>query len=353
MCPKERLAVVKSAGLCFNCLAHLKVAQCTSKFRCKQCNKKHHTSICHALFANVEPPQVPPPSSNQSTTKETTNQTSQNTPTNQTNNSTTTGSYTTVTSPPLSALHTSVCLLKTAIADISSEVTTVEGHILFDEGAHRSFITHELADTLQLQPTRHEIIAVSSFGAQVSTPKKFVVTTVRIHTLNAGQIPVSVLVVPKLAAPVRNSTRTCLRQLPYLNGLTLAHPVTSDENFHFSVLIGADHYWEFVQDRIVHGDGPTAVQSRLGYLLSGPLPVSQTTSFHISVLSCTVEETEHNTLWQVESLGTTLPKQNAERNFLQEYMANKITVQPDGAYSLKFPWKTAHPPLPSNYEICT
>ena len=208
------------------------------------------------------------------------NQTSDNTPTTQTNNSTTTGLYITVTSQPLSALHTSVCLLKTAIADISSRVTAVEGHILFDEAAQRSFITQKLADSLQLQPTRHKVIAVSSFGAQVTTPKRFAVTTVCIHTLNAGHIPVSILVVSKLAAPVRNSTRTCLRQLPYINGLTLAHPVTSDENFHISVLTGADHYWEFVQDHIVRGDGPTAVQSRLGYLLSGPLPVSQTTSFH-------------------------------------------------------------------------
>ena len=30
----------------------------------------------------------------------------------------------------------------------------------------------------------------------------------------------------------------------------------------------------------------------------------------------------------------------------------KISVQPDGAYSLKFPWKNSHPPLPSNYGVC-
>ena len=34
-------------------------------------------------------------------------------------------------------------------------------------------------------------------------------------------------------------------------------------------------------------------------------------------------------------------------------MAAKISVQADGAYSLKFPWKNAHPPLPSNYGVCT
>ena len=68
---------------------------------------------------------------------------------------------------------------------------------------------------------------------------------------------------PKLAAPVCDSTRACLSQLPYLSGLTLAHPVTSDENLHISVLIGADYCWEFIQDHIVRGDSPTAVQSRL------------------------------------------------------------------------------------------
>ena len=103
---------------------------------------------------------------------------------------------------------------------------------------------------------------------------------------------------PKPAAPVCNSTRACLSQLPYLSGLTLAHPVTNDENFHISVLIGADLYWEFIQDHIVRGDGLTAVQSGLGYLLSGPLSVCQSidaTSFHVSALSCIMEKAEPHT----------------------------------------------------------
>jgi len=290
------------------------------------------------LCATAEQPQSVQPSSNKPATNERTNQTGINVATNQTGtyatsnqsgNTTMTGQFTTTTSLLLSALHNSIFLLKTAIADISAGVTTVEGHILFDEGAQRSFIIQELADTLQLQPTRHELIAVSTFGAQVSTPKKFAVITIYIHTLNSGQIPVSVLVVPRLTASVCNSTRACLSQLPYLSGLTLAHPVTSDKNFHISVLIGADYYWEFIQDHIVRGDGPTTVQSRLGYLLSGPFPVRQlieATSFHVSALSCIMEEAEPHTLWKVESVGTTLPRQDAEHNFLQEYIANKISV---------------------------
>ena len=43
--PKERLAIVKREGLCFNCLARHKASQCSSRFTCKECKKRHHTSL--------------------------------------------------------------------------------------------------------------------------------------------------------------------------------------------------------------------------------------------------------------------------------------------------------------------
>ena len=43
---QDRLAIIKRNNLCFNCLAHHKVSQCNSKFRCRHCKRKHHTSIC-------------------------------------------------------------------------------------------------------------------------------------------------------------------------------------------------------------------------------------------------------------------------------------------------------------------
>ena len=356
-CPKERLAIVKSAGLCFNCLARHKVSQCTSKFNCRECHKKHHTTLCRAFATTTRPPQQNQPqldtvSSANSAVPPTNTLTSANSTATSTISDlqpTTKQTLTTMTPPPLSALHSSICLLKTAIADVSGDSTTVEGHILFDEGAQRSFITQELANILQLTPVRHELITVSSFGAQISTPTRFAVTSISIHTLNGGKIPISVLIVPKLTAPIRNSIRTNLDQFPYLQELTLAHPITSDENFHVSVLIGADYFWQFVQDQVVRGNGPTAVQSRLGYLLSGPLLLPQSTDtagLNVSVLSCTTEDATQRSFWNVESTGTTRIMKNSDTEFLHKYMATKIAVQPDGAYSLKFPWKDSHPPFP-------
>ena len=54
-------------------------------------------------------------------------------------------------------------------------------------------------------------------------------------------------------------------KLPYLKNLWLAHPITEDDNFEITILVGADYYWTFVQDQVIRGNGPTAVKSRLGY----------------------------------------------------------------------------------------
>ena len=47
----KRLEYVTKEGLCFNCLVKHRVAQYTSRNRCKRCTRKHHTSVCEA-YAN-------------------------------------------------------------------------------------------------------------------------------------------------------------------------------------------------------------------------------------------------------------------------------------------------------------
>jgi len=77
---------------------------------------------------------------------------------------------------------------------------------------------------------------------------------------------------PTIAAPLHMVVNTDVSKLPHLSGLKLAHPVNTTDKFHISLLIGVDQYWEIFGNHIVRGNGPTAMQSKLGYLLSGPLP---------------------------------------------------------------------------------
>ena len=103
---QQRIEVVKTENLCFNCLGHHKVSQCTSKYRCKVCRRKHHTSLCD-VNASTKPQSQPERDSATATT-------------------TTTAETKTSFLIPVSSDSThnltsptgTKCLLKTAIADV-------------------------------------------------------------------------------------------------------------------------------------------------------------------------------------------------------------------------------------------
>ena len=88
---------------------------------------------------------------------------------------------------------------------------------------------------------------------------------------NRQMIPVGVLIVPTISTPVSNRLQHAVSALPYLRELKLAHLGTADSSFAISMLIGANFYWDLVEDHVVRGNGPTAVKSKIGFLLSGPI----------------------------------------------------------------------------------
>jgi len=61
---------------------------------------------------------------------------------------------------------------------------------------------------------------------------------------NVGDVSISALVVPKMVAPIQNFVTLDFQNLSRLQGLKLAHPVSSVEKLDISFLIGEDHYWE-------------------------------------------------------------------------------------------------------------
>ena len=182
---------------------------------------------------------------------------------------------------------------------------------------------------------------------------------VEVETESGELIPLSVLIVPSISAPIQNSISTSVRSMRHLRGLKLAQPVTSEGNFTISLLIGTDYYWSFVQDHIVRGQGPIAQQSKLGYFLSGPLPSAiseETSSALLRITSViTIDEPKspdlHN-FWSVEAVGTDANSKSMDSVFLQSYQQSSITQTPEGSYIVRFPWKVDKPHLLSNFAIC-
>jgi len=182
-------------------------------------------------------------------------------------------------------------------------------------------------------------------------------TTISIQTKDGGEVPVSVLVVPRIATLLQNPVPNPGDHYPYLRDLQLAQPVGCD-NKEISLLIGADFYWNVIQDKIVWENGPTAMESKIGYLLSGPLSSPHFEAADDEVLhvgAFTLTGTNLTQFWEVEFMGT-LPTAKSTTNYNQQfftaYLDSSARQQSDGSYVVHFPWKMDHPPLPSNRSIC-
>ena len=124
----------------------------------------------------------------------------------------------------------------------------------------RSFITEQLAKCLSITPTKSQMANISAFGGDTNS-QKLGVARVSIRAKDGSYIPISALIVPKIAAPLQNLIPDPGERYPYLRGLPLANPVQGTDKFDISLLVGADFYWQIVQDRVIRGSGPTAVES--------------------------------------------------------------------------------------------
>ena len=249
-----------------------------------------------------------------------------------------------------------VCFLKTAVATVRAGNRQIQANILLDEGAQRSFISETLAIQLKLAAQGKECVAISAFGASEASNQTLPVTTIYLKTTNDDEVPISVLVIPRISQPLRNLPFSYVKKLPYLQDIRLTRAVSNNQEFDISLLIGADFYWSIVQETVIRGPGPTAVKSKLGYLLSGPL-YNCVTSMISRVLHLSTSESETmsspESMWN-ESAEFEPNKQSSSSSskFLQEYLHNSVTHLPNGTYIVKFPWKPNHPPLPTNKSTC-
>ena len=144
---------------------------------------------------------------------------------------------------------------------------------------------------------------------------------------------------------------------PCLSGLKLADFCTEGETLGVDILVGSDYYWKLVTGHTIKGaQGPTAVHSKLGWVLSGPVCSGRVENQQRSnlvtthVLKCTTDQVSYDGLqgelkkfWDLESLGVKPPS-------VYEEFVQKLLYKGDH-YEVSLPWKATHPPLPENYEL--
>lgn len=95
--------------------------------------------------------------------------------------------------------------------------------------------------------------------------------------------------VPLICEPLSGQNVTLAsKKYQYLSNLDLADFGQSDSNLNVDILIGADYYWSLVTGRTKRGSGPTAIETRLGWVLSGRATGLTLKSTSVNLLSCYV-----------------------------------------------------------------
>lgn len=306
-----RRTILAQDKRCFMCLrkGHQQ-DQCQKT--CRRCDKRHHQSICprNANSSNNN-------NNNAQNTERPLNsdRSTQERPRDQTiNERENTGITTATTTNRESSKPNCRVLLQTAVATNEDGTRSTVVRLLFDSGSQRSYITENLRATLHLKSLQTERLNLNTFGE--AKYKKQNCDVVKLQVRRSGcedAIKISALTFPVICSPLPGKVSV---NYLHLDGLELADEPFDAEGS-IDILIGCDYYWHFVTGETRRGDeGPIAVNSKLGWLLSGPVKGTLDRSYvthsnliiegHDDLFARNEDDVLTNTLknfWETEAIG--------------------------------------------------
>ena len=342
---KTRKSILRNKARCFVCIrSGHRASDCKTGNRCYRCNGRHHISICE--------------SNNNFRQRQTSQHEGQN---NVLENNSVLKTNTNVTN------SNSTTFLQTATAivmDANSSSRKSESRILFDNCSQKSFITTDLKCALNLPTIRRERMIVRGFGSDEEIMRELEVVRVSVWNKNLQWYRViDLYAVPYLCSPICGQNIDLAKATyEHLIDLELADCTNGSNELKVDILIGADFYWDFMLGEVRSGeDGPVAVKTGLGWVLSGVMEGSvcvtaATVSQHVlEVLVNPVGGDDRlyasvQKFWDLESVG--VRKEDVTPRDLAEEFDQSIEF--DGKnYVVKLPWKDVDAGLlPDNYSLC-
>ena len=117
-------------------------------------------------------------------------------------------------------------------------------------------------------------MSIKTFGFQVERVETCDIVELKFKAKTGTDFELSLFTVPMICEPLSGQpVNWAVEQFPYLQGLDLADSCDSSDTLEMSILIGVDQYWKVATGGILRGNtGPTAMETKLGWVLSGPVP---------------------------------------------------------------------------------
>lgn len=357
----ERTQRLKELKLCTRCMGAHPVFSCSFKLQsCRRCQRgNHHSTLCRTFDGKSK--------NNGAQTNEFNND---ETPKPQ-GNIPTRVSHVNVTASKVITRNAGAALA-TALAQVEEKGSTNQVRLFFDNGSQRTFITKKLVQKARI-PIKSEVtMTVKGFMGQPHEQKLEIVKPIvklgnrrkRITAVVVEELP-ETIVTPGLTEVINHLT--CC-------GLKMADPIVENDTVgQTDILIGSDHFYDFILRQTELYDGVHLLNSSAGFIVMGKIPNKYHTSVtensssnlvipesvlvmkitqHFDPLSdreYQVEDPPINKLWDLDVIGidTSLPIP-VNKIAYQDYLSSVQYV--DGQYWVKLPWRLNKPELPNNYS---
>ena len=232
---------------------------------------------------------------------------------------------------------------------------SVRAQAILDSGSQRTYISGCLRDQLQLPTRRTESLKIKTFGSTESQDQQYEVVELGLKLKNGDDLKSVALVVPFICNPITaQPVSHSKNHYCHLRGVDLADSADIDDVLDVDILIGSDSYWTLVTRKVLRGtNGPMAIHSKVGWILSGPVDKQETTvslmfnSTHaLQIDDCpTCMDSNQNMdsylkkIWELESLGIMKEEPSVYEKFTQQ-------ISFDGQrYQVCLPWRENHPSL--------
>ncbi|XP_028417883.1 uncharacterized protein LOC114542562 [Dendronephthya gigantea] len=182
---------------------------------------------------------------------------------------------------------------------------------------------------------------------------------------NGGEsIEITAIGFPTICAPLPSKVN--VSDYSHLDGLELADFDCENNNDgdNIDILVGADHYWDIVTGDVMRGEnGPTAVSSKLGWLLSGCAKHLQPDGYTFNNLILAGERFDNSsTVTDDDELTTSLRRFLEAESVGVDSIDSEIPLKEQSfvrdirytgtRYEISLPWKEHRPDIEDDYELC-
>ncbi|XP_076301647.1 uncharacterized protein LOC143219631 [Lasioglossum baleicum] len=342
----KRREIIIRLKRCLNCLSRRHATtECTSKYSCRVCQQRHHSSLHHEADSRAM-------TSASSLPRTVT--------ANHVSDQYTLGGESAVTSLRASTSHGSASRVLLATAWVRVRVPSGQEAIiraLLDQGSEATLVSENLVQTLRAKRIPRNVKVSAVGGVDVKDVRSVIAIQITPVTSNTPVLYTTALVLPSLTQ-YRAQSIPDPSSLPYLAGLPLAD---ADPSTHHPVdiIIGADLFGDVILNGLrkgMHGQ-PIAQQSIFGWVISGPIPSrsddlnpSHSLLSHNVTIRCTSPDTPIDTLeaelrrfWEVECIPRATPRLTASERQCEEHFRDTHSRTSDGRFQVRLPFKQDPP----------